>query len=144
MYRHIVQALKKEAEALRGSWGEPVKSPATAEDGGEPCANAKGYLVRRFFLAEFRRALSYFFMAFRCFFDILFSTFCCCLASFRDRRIFSAVVVCWACAGIDAATPKAASSRMKVAIRFIMAPNGILQRSYTENGPRRAHKVLLL
>jgi hypothetical protein len=36
MYRHIVQALKKERpkhwEVL---WGEPVKSPATAEDDWE-------------------------------------------------------------------------------------------------------------
>jgi hypothetical protein len=111
---------------------------------GKPCASANGYLVWPFFLAAFRRALSYFFIAFRCFFDIFFSTFCCCLASFRDRRIFSAVVVRWACAGIDAAALQAASSRMKVAIRFITSPNGILQRSYTEIAPRRTHEVLLL
>ena len=99
--------------------GEPVNHRRLQKTVGKPCANAKGYLVRPFFLAALRRALSYFFIAFRCFFDIFFSTFCCCLASFLDRRIFSAVVVRWACAGIDAATPKAASSRMKVAIRFI-------------------------
>jgi hypothetical protein len=55
--------------------------------------NSKGYLVRRFALAALRCDLSYFFIAFRCFFDNLFDTFCCCLASFRDRRIFSAVLV---------------------------------------------------
>jgi len=55
--------------------------------------NSKDYLVRRFALAAFRCDFSYVLIAFRCFFDNFFDTFCCCLASFRDRRIFSAVLV---------------------------------------------------
>src|ERR1700674_3588739 len=105
----------------------------------------ESYLARRLaFLAALRRAFSYFFIAFRCFFDIFFSTFCCCLASFRDRRIFSAVVVRWACAGIDAATPKAASSRMKVAICFITVSERNLAAILHRDCARRAHRALLL
>jgi len=43
MYRHILQPLKKERpKHWGGSLGEPVKSPATAEDGGETLRECQG------------------------------------------------------------------------------------------------------
>src|SRR5260370_1974007 len=81
-----------------------IVSPASEEDDWETLrrstaptrnprrAGTRSYLVRRFALAGFGCAFWYFFIAFRSFFDIFFSAFLCCLASFRARRIFSPVL----------------------------------------------------
>jgi hypothetical protein len=87
-------------------------------------ANTKGYLARRFaFLAAFRCAFEYFFIAFCCFLEAFFSLLFCCLADFLSNSFelltYSATPGLCALAGIDQATPNAASS-MKTATRFML------------------------
>jgi hypothetical protein len=95
------------------------------------CANLKPkasgikkvYLACRFaFLAAFRCAFEYFFIALCCFLDAFFSLLFCCLADFlsnsRELLAYSATPGLCALAGIDQATLNAASS-MKAATRFI-------------------------
>jgi hypothetical protein len=54
----------------------------------------EGYLLRRCdLLVAFFCAFWYFFIAFRCFLEVFFAYFCCCLAALRASRPFSPILL---------------------------------------------------